>query len=124
MIFDAFMKFMTYHSYSQCIVQDKKRPWETKKSGAAKITSRIITANDKIEIQGREDEKNGKIKRLSDEYQDILRQKDQFLERFCQLLASVSKPIRTLGLKSSPELSFSYPVSIPIILRRFSVISR
>ena len=105
-IFDAFMKFMTYHSYSQCIVQDKKRPWETKKSGAAKITSRIITPTEQNEIQGREDEKNGEIKRLSNEYQDILRQKDQFLERFCQLLASVSKPIRTFGLKSSPELSF------------------
>ena len=104
--FDAFMNFMTYSYYWQRIVRDKKRTWQTKNSGSPTIKGRTITPTEQIEIREREDAKNGEIKRLSDECQCISGQKTQFLERFCQLLALVSKPIRTFGLKSSPELSF------------------
>lgn len=105
-IFKAFMNYMNYDYYFQSIVQDKKRPWQTKNSGSPSTRVRTITPNERIEIQEREDAKNGKIKRLSDEYQDILHQKKHFLEIYCQLLASVSQPIRMFGLKSFPELSF------------------
>jgi len=104
--FDAFMNFMTYSYYWQRIVQDKKRTWQTKNSGSPSTRGRTITPTEQIEIREREDAKNGEIKRLSDECQCISGQKTQFLERFCQLFALVSKPIRTFGLKSSPELSF------------------
>ena len=104
--FKAFMNFMTYDYYFQSIVQDKKRPWQTKNSGSPSTRGRTITPNERIEIQEREDAKNGEIDRLLKKYQDILHQKKHFLEIYCQLLASVSQPIRTFGLKSFPELSF------------------
>lgn len=106
MRFNAFMKFMTYSYYFQAIVRDKKRYWETKKSGSPSTRVRAITPNDNIEIQEKKDAKDAKIQHLSDEYQKLLSQKNEFLEKYCQLFALVSKPIREFGLKSSPELSF------------------
>jgi hypothetical protein len=104
--FDAFMNFMNYSYYWQRIVKYKKRTWETKNSGSPTIKSRTITPTEQIEIREKEDAKNWEINRLSDECQCISDQKTEFLERFCQLFALVSKPIRTFGLKSYPELSF------------------
>jgi len=107
-IFNAFIKFMNYSYYWQPIVyvQNKSGFLESKRLDRLSKTSRKITENDKIEIKKKEDAKNGEIERLSNEYQDILRQKKHFLEIYCQLFALVSKLIRVFGLKSSPELSF------------------
>jgi len=106
--FDAFVNFMTYSSYLQRVVHvvDKCGFCKSKTSGSPTTRGRTITPNERIEIQEREDAKNEEIECLSNEHQDIIRQKKHFLEIYCQLLASVSKPIRTFGLKYFPELSF------------------
>ena len=106
--FKAFMNFMTYSSYLQCVVRVEYKSgfFKSINSGSPTARGRAITPNDKIEIKEKEDAKNAEIKCLSGEYQKLLIQKNQFVEIFCQLFASVSKPIREFGLKSSPELSF------------------